>query len=92
MIGLSTTTCGNRNKGMPPGGNEISLLRQLTDLSGHPPFARNVLGLLKLLELARLPFPTAFEGSTFISEIFFTFFSWTCSTPNQIQQKKSTHV
>jgi hypothetical protein len=64
----------------------MSLLRELKD--EHPPFARCVLGLLKLLELATLPIPTVFEGSTFISEIFFTFFSWTCST-NQIQQKKS---
>lgn len=71
-IGLNTTTVGKRSDGMPPGGNENSLL-------GDPPFARYGLELTLLLELATLPFPTAFEGSTFMSAIFFTFFSCTCS-------------
>lgn len=79
LEGLNTTTKGNLSEGMPPGGKEKSLLRKLYDLSEDPPFGRCSLELLELLELATEPFPTAFEGSIFMSEIFFTFFSWTCS-------------
>lgn len=78
--GSCTTTMGKRSEGMPPGGNESSLLRELYDLSGHPPFARYGLGLSELLELATLQFPTAFEESKFMSDIFLIFFSWTCNS------------
>jgi hypothetical protein len=74
--GLSTTTTGKRNDGKPPGGMLKSLLGKSYL---PPPFARYCLPILELLELAMLPFPIALEGSTFISEIFFTFFSWTCT-------------
>jgi len=61
---------------MPPRGNEKSLLSELY-LSGDPPFSRHVLWLFELLELAIVPLLTALEGSTFISESFLIFFSWT---------------
>lgn len=73
--GLCTTTTGKRSDGMPPGGKEKSLFKRLFELSGHSPLGRYDLAELELLELAMLPFPKAFEGSIFMSEIFLTFFS-----------------
>lgn len=74
---LSTTTTGKRSDGIPPGGNDNSLLEKDKDVSEHPPFTRYKLGLEETLELAILPFPLLFPRSAFISEIFLTFFSWT---------------
>ena len=61
LEGQSTTTKGNFSEGRPPGG------------IAKPPFARYGTELMELLELE--PFPIAFKGSTFMSEIFLTFFS-----------------
>lgn len=81
--GLSTTTMGRRSDGSLPGGNDNSLLRWLYGLSEHPPFGRYPPGQFTL-ELAMLPFCSAIEASTFISEIFLTFLSCTCMDPKAI--------
>lgn len=78
QVELSTTTTGNRKERIPPCGKDRALLKELYERSEELPLARNCLGLGEALELAILPFPAALVGSIFISEIFFTFFSWTC--------------
>lgn len=70
-----STTTGNRSNGMPPGGDEKSLLKELFTLSGNPPLVRHVFVLFELLELATLPFPRVLEESVFISQIFLIFLS-----------------
>lgn len=72
---VESITKGNRSNGMPPGGNEKSLLKELFTLSGIPPLARHGFVLFELLELAIFPFPRILEESVFMSQIFLIFLS-----------------